>query len=139
MAGMFPLLDTEGFPARWNCGTAWKDDPALGWLHIGSDLLIWFSYMSIPAVIAYFVIRRGEVAFPRIFWLFAAFIFACGAGHLIEAAIFWWPVYRLSAAVKFATAVVSLVTVASLLRVVNSSQQTDAQFSVEPFKKAGAS
>ncbi len=51
--------------------------------------------------------KRHELAFPRLFWLFGAFIFSCGTTHLIEATIFYTPVYRLSAVAKLATAVVS--------------------------------
>ena len=114
MSGSWYLFDTEGFPPRWHCGTAWQEEPWLGWLHIASDTAVWFAYMSIPAILAFLVIRRRDTVFPRIFWLFVAFIAACGTGHLIEAVIFWWPVYRLAGAVKFCTAVVSLATAGSL-------------------------
>jgi signal transduction histidine kinase len=108
------LLDTESFPARWYCGQ-WS--PAHGWLHILSDLGTWSAYTAIPAVLAYFVLRRRDLPLPRIFWLFCAFIFSCGATHLIEAFIFWWPVYRLSGSMKLITAVISWVTVIALIRV----------------------
>jgi signal transduction histidine kinase/CheY-like chemotaxis protein len=65
-------------------------------------------------VIAYFVLRRKDIPFPRIFWLFVAFIFACGTTHLIEAIIFWQPVYRLAGTVKLLTALVSWSTVVGL-------------------------
>lgn len=112
------LFDTAGFPARWYCGTAWQEEPAWGWLHIASDLLIWGAYTAIPLVIWYFVRRRRDLPFPKIFWLFAAFIFACGTTHLIDALLFWWPAYRLSAVVRFATATVSWATVFALLPIV---------------------
>src|SRR5205823_5696470 len=53
-----------------------------------------------------------------IFWLFGAFIFACGFGHLIEAIIFWQPVYRFSGLVKMFTALVSWGTVIALVQIV---------------------
>ena len=107
------LFDTNGFPARWDCGEAWT--PALGWLHIVSDVLIWGAYTAIPIVLGYFVIRRRDVPFPKIFWLFVAFIFACGTGHLIEATIFWQPWYRLSGLTKVLIAGVSWATVLALI------------------------
>lgn len=107
------LFDTDGFPARWNCGSGWTSE--LGWTHILSDIVIWGSYTAIPIVLAVFIIRRRDVPFPRIFWLFIAFIFFCGTGHLIEAIIFWEPVYRLAGAVKVGTAIVSLATVCALV------------------------
>lgn len=108
------LFDTSGFPARWHCGE-WSDE--LGWLHIGSDLAIWGAYTAIPCVLAFFIMRRSDVPFPRILWLFVAFIFACGTTHLISAIIFWHPVYRLDGVVKFLTAVVSWGTVIALVQI----------------------
>ncbi len=107
-------FDTAGFPPRWYCGSGWADDPALGWLHIYSDLAIFGAYTAIPLVIAYFVLRRRDVPFPRIFWLFVIFIFACGTTHLIEAIIFWHPIYRIGGLVKLITAVASWSTVVAL-------------------------
>lgn len=108
------LLDTTGFPARWNCGT-WP--PSLGWLHIGSDIAIWGAYMAIPLILAYFVIRRRS-PLPLVTWLFIAFIASCGISHLIEAAIFWHPVYRLAGVWKLLTAAVSWGTVLALIPIV---------------------
>ncbi len=106
------LFDTTGFPARWYCGE-WT--PAHGWLHIVSDLAVWSAYFAIPCILAYFVLRRRDVPFPTIFWLFGAFILACGTTHLMEAIIFWYPVYRLAGVVKLATAIVSWGTVTALV------------------------
>jgi len=107
------LFDTSDFPARWFCGS-WSS--FLGWVHIISDLVTWGAYTAIPLTLAYFITRRRDVVFPRIFWLFAAFIFSCGTVHLVEAGIFWWPVYRVSAVIKVVTAAVSALTVVALVR-----------------------
>ncbi|HVK15035.1 MAG TPA: PAS domain-containing protein [Gemmataceae bacterium] len=112
---MLDLFDTSDFPARWRCGN-WSAE--LGWLHILSDLAIWGAYFAIPAVLVVFARRRRDVPFQNLFWLFGAFIFACGSTHLIEAIIFWEPVYRLAGFVKLFTAAVSWATVAALFRVV---------------------
>ena len=106
-------FDPSGFPARWHCGE-WSSE--LGWLHVVSDLAVWGAYVAIPIVLSYFVLRRRrDLPFPAIFWLFALFIFACGTTHLIEAIIFWRPIYRFAGIVKFVTAVVSWGTVAALI------------------------
>ncbi|MBA4189587.1 MAG: hypothetical protein C0467_16500 [Planctomycetaceae bacterium] len=105
------LLDTTGFVPRAQCGS-WT--PRLIWLHIVSDLLIWLAYISIPLVLFAFA-RRKELPFPRVFRLFALFILACGFVHLIEAIIFFEPIYRISGVLKAFTAVVSLMTVAALV------------------------
>ncbi|MGP1346415.1 MAG: sensor histidine kinase [Phycisphaerales bacterium] len=110
------LFDVEGFPPRWRCGTGWT--PELGWTHIISDIFIWASYLTIPLLLLIFIMRRRDTPFPRVFWLFIMFIFLCGTTHLIEAIIFWHPIYRLSALVKAATAIVSVLTVIALVRVI---------------------
>lgn len=109
------LLDTSDFPPRWMCGS-WSDGH--GWLHILSDIGVFSAYFAIPLVLAYFLARRRDLPFRRIFVLFAAFILLCGTTHLMEAIIFWWPAYRLAGMLKLITAVVSWVTVLALFRVV---------------------
>jgi len=108
------LLDTSGFPPRWSCGS-WT--AGHGWLHILSDLGVWSAYVAIPGVLAYFALRRRDIPFRPVLWLFGAFILACGTTHLMEAAIFWWPAYRLAGLIKLATAVVSWGTVLALVPV----------------------
>ncbi|MCZ7647522.1 MAG: PAS domain-containing protein [Planctomycetota bacterium] len=108
------LFDTSDFPERWHCGL-WSS--AHGWTHIVSDWLIFGAYFTIPAILVYFVRRRRDVPFPRIFWAFGAFILFCGLGHLMESLIFWWPAYRMSALVKVCTAAASWVTVLALIPV----------------------
>lgn len=107
------LVDTSGFPARWYCGTGWTS--LHGWTHIIADLAIWGAYFAIPVVLIYYVIKRPDVPFPRVFWLFGLFILSCGTIHIIEATIFWHPWYRLSALVKVATAAASWATVVALI------------------------
>ncbi len=108
------LFDTTGFPARWYCGR-WST--LHGWLHIVADLAVFGAYAAIPVALVYFVRKRRDVPFPPIFWLFAAFILACGIGHLIDASVFWQPRYRLLTAAKLFTGVISWLTVLALVRV----------------------
>lgn len=108
------LFDPSGFRPRWQCG----DWSALhGWVHVVSDLAIFGAYLTIPLALLYFLWKRPDVAFPRILVLFGVFILSCGAGHALEAAIFWTPVYRLSGAVKVVTAVASWFTVLAIVRI----------------------
>src|SRR4051812_34954621 len=109
------LFDTTGFPPRWHCGI-WSEP--LGWTHILSDLAIFGAYTAIPCVLAFFTLRRKDIPFPTILWLFVAFIFACGTTHLIEAIIFWHPIYRFAGVVKLFTAIVSWGTVIALVKIV---------------------
>jgi two-component system cell cycle sensor histidine kinase/response regulator CckA len=114
LAFIAQLFDTTGFPARWNCGE-WT--PFHGWVHILSDAAIFGAYAAIPTSIAYYISRKKQdLQFTRLYWLFAAFIFSCGFVHLLEAIIFWQPVYRFSALIKVITAVVSWATVFVLVK-----------------------
>jgi light-regulated signal transduction histidine kinase (bacteriophytochrome) len=42
----------------------------------------------------------------------------CGTTHLMDAVIFWWPAYRLSALIRFATAIASIFTVYALYKTI---------------------
>nr|MDQ3331979.1 ATP-binding protein [Planctomycetota bacterium] len=113
---MSSLFDTTGFPPRWTSGTGWT---ALhGYTHIISDLLVFGAHMAIPLVIVYFLRKRhADLPFPRVGWLFAAFIFACGTIHLLDAIMFYWPGYRLFALAKVVTAATAWATVFALARI----------------------
>lgn len=106
------LFDTGDFPARWECGN-WTSFE--GWLHVISDSLIFVAYAAIPASIAVFILRRRGHVFPGILWLFVAFILSCGITHLLDAVIFWRPIYRVSGVMKAVTALVSLSTAVVLI------------------------
>lgn len=110
------VFGTESWPARWFCGI-WSDFH--GWLYIISSLTIWAAYFAIPLSLMYLVSKKKDtLPFQRIFWLFIIFILSCGLTHLVDAVIFWYPVYRLSALVLFFTAVVSWITVIGIFKVV---------------------
>ena len=105
------IFGVHDFPARWTCGH-WT--PLHGWIHIISDILVWGAYMAIPIILLYFLSKRKDPPFPKILWLFAIFIAACGTGHLLEAIIYWVPIYRIAAINKALTAAVSWGTVLPL-------------------------
>ena len=111
------LFDTSDWPPRWHCGN-WTTFH--GWLYIVSDVLIWAAYYAIPILIISFIIRKQKQKFAKIGWLFASFILACGFTHLLDALTFWYPMYRLSALVRFVTAVISLVTLYNLSKLLAS-------------------
>jgi len=108
------LFDTDRWPDRWHCGY-WSDFH--GWLYIISDLLIWLAYFLIPAIIiSYFTRKRDAIKFRRIYLLFAAFILLCGVTHFLDATMFWIPMYRFNALIRFVTAITSLLTVYFLVK-----------------------
>jgi len=102
------LMDSSDWPPRWHCGK-WTEFH--GWLYIVSDLLIWSSYFAIPVVILKYISRKQNARFIRLYFLFAAFILACGATHFLDAVAFWVPLYRLSALVRLITGIISWITV----------------------------
>ena len=78
--------------------------------------MIWLAYVVIPLIlIRYLFIKKG-VPFPGVFWLFSVFILLCGLRHLIDAVVFWVPIHRISALVRFLTGIVSIATVIALFR-----------------------
>ena len=94
-------LTPHGFCLLW--------EPGLIWLHAVSDSLIGIAYYSIPLALIQFV-RHRKTAFNWIFWLFAAFILACGTTHFMSIVTLWQPLYWLDGAVKAITAVLSVIT-----------------------------
>jgi len=101
------LFDTSQYPARWECGH-WL--PTIGWTHITSDIIIFLAYTGIPISLIYYQNKINALNINYIFILFASFIFFCGATHLIEAIIFWHPIYNFAGLIKSLTAMVSLTT-----------------------------
>ena len=107
------LFDSSDWPARWHCGR-WTDFH--GWLYIISDLLVWSAYFSIPLVIIRYISKKQNIRFVRLYFLFAAFIMACGTTHFIDAVSFWVPAYRLNALVRLITGILSWTTVFYLVK-----------------------
>ena len=79
-----------------------------------SDAVTFGTYTAIPLLLVYLVRQRSDLPFPRVFWLFGAFIFATGVVHLLEALGPWLPVQRPTALLKFATACCSVAALVVL-------------------------
>lgn len=125
------LFSTAGFEALWRSGQ-WTGFHA--WLYIISDLLISAAYFAIPLIIIRFITgRKRKITFNNLYVLFAAFILACGLTHLVDAIIFWKPIYRFSAIIRLATATLSWVTVFALIRILPKafSLKTAAELQAE--------
>jgi PAS domain S-box-containing protein len=130
------VFAADNWPARWYCGK-WSDFH--GWLYILSSFAIWGAYFAIPILIAYFASKKKNLPFKKVFYLFTAFILFCGFGHLIDGLIFWFPVYRFSALILFGTAVVSWLTVATLIKIMPDvlalKTPVDFQNEIEQYKE----
>jgi signal transduction histidine kinase len=64
--------------------------------------------------------KRKDIPFHGVYLLFVAFILLCGITHLMDAIIFWWPAYRLSALIRLLTAIVSVFTIYALYKILPS-------------------
>src|SRR5512144_691430 len=83
-------------------------------MHAVSDLLIAVAYFSIPLALIDFVRRRRDLRFKWIFWMFAAFITACGLTHVAGLVTLWQPYYGAQGLIKAWTALVSLGTAVAI-------------------------
>lgn len=109
------LFSSDSYMPHGQC-ILWR--PGLLWLHVISDALIWGAYLTIPVILVYFIGKRRDMPFPGIFFLFGAFIVACGTTHLMEVWTIWQPNYWTSGLIKAVTAAVSWATVVQLIPVV---------------------
>jgi signal transduction histidine kinase len=107
MADLFkPFFDGSYAPHGY-C-LLWQ--PALIWTHVVADSLIALAYFSIPLALISFIRRRRDMVFSSVFWLFALFITACGATHIMSIWTLWNGNYGIEALVKVVTALASVAT-----------------------------
>jgi signal transduction histidine kinase/CheY-like chemotaxis protein len=92
--------------------------PGLVGLHAAADSLIALAYFTIPLALLHYVRRGRDVPCPRIFLLFAGFIFACGLTHAMDVWNIWQPHYRTTGLLKALTAAMSIASALALVRVV---------------------
>ncbi len=85
----------------------WK--PWLVSIHAGFDLLIFLAYTAIPIAILMFI-RKRQIEFSGLAWLFVAFIFLCGLTHLVNLVTLWFGIYETQGWIKLITAMVSVAT-----------------------------
>lgn len=91
--------------------------PEIVWLHVAADILIAFSYFSIPVALWYFARKRPDMPFRTIFILFATFITLCGLTHVMGVIVLWWPAYGVEGLVMLATGIVSAMTAVLVWRI----------------------
>lgn len=109
------LLSSEQYIPHGHC-YLWQT-PLVS-LHVVSDALVAIAYFSIPAILIYFVRKREDLPFPRVFFLFSAFIVLCGIEHLLDIWTLWHPDYWLSGLERALTALVSCYTALQLVELV---------------------
>ena len=118
---IFHLLVSSGLLDRWRSEEGWAT--AWGYLHIGSDLAISGAYTLISMGLMVAARRRKEPAARRLLQMFAGFLLDGSLVHLLDAVEFFLPVYRLSGFVKLLTAVVSWITLLTLVRLSSQAME----------------
>ncbi len=91
-------------------GFCFSWEPGLVRLHVVSDIVTGLAYFSIAVALFYFMARRRDLPFYRVFLLFGVFILACGTTHFFAAYTIFDPLYWPEGWVKAFTAVVSAVS-----------------------------
>jgi len=104
-----------------------------------SDVIIALSYFGIPFFIIYIVLKRRDIPFNFLFWMFGAFIIGCGTTHLFGMGSFKkYPITGsisklITGAISFATAVVLLQNLPTAL---SFPSPTQLQSEIRERKKA---
>jgi signal transduction histidine kinase/CheY-like chemotaxis protein len=112
---LWNFLKTTDYAPHGYC-LLWQ--PELIWTHVLSDALIAAAYFSIPVALVHFIRKRSDIEFRAIFWLFATFILACGATHIMAIWTLWRADYGVEALIKVVTALASVGTAILLWRLI---------------------
>lgn len=109
------LFSSAGFEPH---GHSFLWQPDILWLHVLSDLGMALAYYAILLALLYFVCKRADLAYKKIFVMLGGFIFFCGTMYLFNIWTIWHGTYRLEGLVKFVTAAISVATAMLLWRVI---------------------
>ncbi|HSQ55693.1 MAG TPA: PAS domain S-box protein, partial [Gemmata sp.] len=107
--------DGSRFVPLANLGDVWT--PEMRWLHILGDLSLWLAFVSIPVVVIYFQRYRRGAQGSRLPMLLVVFFLMCGFGYLLDAFMFQYPLYQLSAVWKAATGTVAWTCVIAIMAI----------------------
>ncbi|WP_439637641.1 sensor histidine kinase [Oceanicaulis sp.] len=105
------MQSLHGFMPHGMC-YLWRLDILI--MHVLADVLIGLSYLSIPVVIWWISVKRPDILFRPVAYLFILFIIFCGVTHLFSIYTIWTPAYFMEGGLKLATAVISVATAVAL-------------------------
>lgn len=105
------------------------------YLHVISDLLIGLSYFSIPAALVWLIVKRKDLPFNWVFWMFVSFILLCGATHIFAIYTMWVPAYYIQGALKAATAIISMITAFAMWPLIPSALKIPSPVQLEQANK----
>ncbi|MBI5456880.1 HAMP domain-containing histidine kinase [Candidatus Kaiserbacteria bacterium] len=112
-------------------GAHFGNVPELQWVLVGANTLTFISYTLIPIALIYFVRKRRDLVFGKVFVLFGAFIVLCGLHHMVHVISFWYPLFGLQALIDALMAVVSFFTVFALVRIIPAALQIPSKTRLE--------
>ena len=92
----------------------WNKTMDLIWLHVISDFIIAFSYLSIPTALLMIFFKRPDIPFKWLFFMFAMFIISCGLTHIMGIITVWYPLFWMDGYIKLSCAIISIITAISL-------------------------
>lgn len=92
--------------------------PKLLWYHIASYSTISISYYLISLCLAYFIYKRKDLPYKKIFFLFATFLAICATTHIVGLLILWYPIYEVKIFLKSVSSIVSLITLAVMIKII---------------------
>ncbi len=108
------LFRTAGF--HHGNSPAWSG--GLVTVHVIAALATWAAFTTTLIALNYYILRRKNARVSRAFWIFEGFLFAGGTLHLMNALMFWWPVYRFLGVLHVLTAALCWAAVISLIPVI---------------------
>jgi len=86
----------------------WRGD--LLFMNVIGDSLTALAYAIIPMALIALVWQRRDLAFDRVFVMFASFIFFCGTTHVMALVNIWHGYYYIEGLTKLVTGLVSIST-----------------------------
>ncbi len=107
MGGWLRAFFDESYAPHGYC-LLWE--PSLIRTHVIADALIAAAYFSIPLALLTLMRKREDIRYGWMIALFATFILACGATHVMAIWTLWHGNYGAEAVVKVITAIASVAT-----------------------------
>ncbi|MEX2175832.1 MAG: response regulator [Pirellulaceae bacterium] len=107
------LFDTRGFDQPWQSGESWTQ--GLGVTLLLANLATAFAFFAIPVLILFFLLRKKNIRWSRMWFLFFVMLVVGGLVHFVSAASFWWPAYRFHVVINVTLAVVSWIAIVALI------------------------
>lgn len=110
------VFDTSAYQPRWN-SQHWNYLD--GWLLVTSEIAMGIAFALAAMMALYCLAKRKKVSHSFLWWFTFAFLLICAICGGLEAIIFWWPAYRLTALVRLAGALIAIGVLLLLIPVLS--------------------